>query len=219
MELKAVIFDLDGVIVSTDECHFEAWLQMANEEGIYFDKEINQRLRGVSRMESLEIILEKAVKSYSTEEKTELATRKNRYYQELIKKLTPNDILPGVKDFLAGLKEQNIKIAIGSSSKNSPLILEQIGLGDYFDATADGNNIKKSKPDPEVFLLAAERLGVPPGNCFVVEDADAGVEAALAGRMRVLGVGSAAQNKFATLQAADLSTISAAQFLTYCTKL
>ena len=204
MNYKAVIFDLDGVIVCTDECHYMGWKKMADEEGIYFDRGINERLRGVSRMESLNIVLERAEKAYSEEEKVTLATRKNEYYREFIKKLTPADILEGVMEFCDDLKAKGVKIAIGSSSKNTPGILEYIGLSDYFDAVADGNSIKNSKPDPEVFLLAAERLGIDPKDCLVVEDADAGVEAALAGGMDVLGVGSASKNPKATYSAQNL---------------
>lgn len=206
--LKAVIFDLDGVIVSTDECHYQGWKQLADEENIYFDRKINERLRGVSRMESLEIILERSDKKYTEEQKIEMATRKNEYYKKLINILTPFDILPGVLKLLAELKERDIKIAIGSSSKNSPLILGRIGLDKYFDATADGNDISRSKPDPEVFLVAARKLGIPPENCMVVEDAEAGIEAALAAGMRVLGVGFASGSPRATLKAKDLANIT-----------
>jgi beta-phosphoglucomutase len=213
MKLKAVIFDLDGVIVSTDECHYKAWKQMADEENIYFDKEINKRLRGVSRMESLSIILERSKKDYTLAENEELATRKNNYYRELIQQLTPNDILPGVMDVLSELKSNNIKIAIGSSSKNTSMILERIGLDTYFDAVADGTQISNSKPDPEVFLLAAEMLDISPANCLVVEDADAGVEAAIAGNMKVLGIGTAATNPKAHYTAKDLTNISLLKIL------
>ena len=186
--IKAVIFDLDGVIVSTDDCHYEACKKLADEEGIYFDRKINDRLRGVSRMASLEIVLEKSEKAYTEEEKAELAERKNNYYREFIKKLTPNDVLPGVMDNLEELKQNGIKIAIGSSSKNTPIILKQIGLDGYFDAVSDGNNITKSKPDPEVFLKAAEMLNIPPKNCLGVEDADAGIVAGKCGGMKTLSV-------------------------------
>ena len=210
--ILGVIFDLDGVIVSTDNCHYLAWKKMADEEGIPFDRTINERLRGVSRMESLSIILEKAEKNYSDSEKEAMATRKNGYYVELIGSLTPNDMLPGAMDTLKMLKEKGIRIAIGSSSRNTPIILKQIQLTETFDAVADGNAISRSKPDPEVFLLAAKLLNFSPENCLVVEDADAGVEAALAGGMRVLGVGGASQNPKATfaaesLAAADFRTI------------
>ena len=180
---KAVIFDLDGVIVSTDGFHYRAWKAMADNEGIYFDETINNRLRGVSRMESLEIILERATKTYTPEEKEAMATAKNDIYRESLVQLTPEDILPGVMDMLTTLRGMGVKLAIGSSSKNTPVILKQIGLGDYFDAVADGNQIKNSKPDPEVFLLAAKLLGIDPADCVVVEDAYAGIDAAKAGGM------------------------------------
>lgn len=186
--IKAVIFDLDGVIVSTDDCHYHAWKKMADEEGIYFDREINNRLRGVSRMASLEIVLEKANREYSEKEKQEMAERKNNYYKELICELTPDDILTGVTEKLDELKENGIKIAIGSSSKNTPIILKQIGLERYFDAVSDGNNITHSKPDPEVFLKAAEMLGIAPEDCMIVEDADAGIEAGKRAGMKTLAV-------------------------------
>lgn len=204
-KILGVIFDLDGVIVSTDNCHYLAWKRMADEEGIAFDRSINERLRGVSRMESLEIILERAPKAYTENEKLELATRKNGYYVELIGSLSEADLLPGALDTLAYLKAHGVKVAIGSSSKNTPIILKQIGLSNSFDAIADGNGIKRSKPDPEVFLLGAKLLGLAPANCLVVEDADAGIEAAVAGGMRALGVGSAAKNAQATFRASDLS--------------
>lgn len=204
MSIRGVIFDLDGVIVSTDDYHYRAWKQISDEEKIYFDKEINERLRGVSRMESLEIILEKSNKEYSEEEKKSFAERKNSLYRKLLEELSPNDILPGVKEILEILKNNNIKVAIGSSSKNTDFILNKIGLSNYFDAIADGNQIKKSKPDPEVFLLAAKKLDINPKECLVVEDADAGVEAALLGNMNVLAVGYASNNKRANLRIKNL---------------
>ena len=207
MRYDCVIFDLDGVIVSTDNCHYLAWKRMADEEGIEFNRKVNERLRGVSRMESLAIILERAEKEYSDEEKQALAARKNGYYVELIGSLTENDILPGALDTLKLLKKKGVKTAIGSSSRNTPIILRQIGLSDAFDAVADGNAIRNSKPDPEVFLLAAKLLNLSPANCLVVEDADAGVQAALDGGMRVLGVGSAAANPQATFTAENLAKV------------
>ena len=212
--IKGVIFDLDGVIVSTDELHYQGWKHMADGEGIYFDREINERLRGVSRMESLEIILEKATKTYTDAQKEALATLKNDFYKELLAtKLSPADILPGVNDVLAGLKAKGVKIAIGSSSKNTPTILKQIGMDKTFDAVSDGNNIKNSKPDPEVFLIAAERLGLKPGVCLVVEDAEAGITAAIAANMKTLAVASAATDTRADLAASDLSKISVEQII------
>ncbi len=205
MKYEAVIFDLDGVVVTTDECHYMGWKKLADDEGIYFDRQINIRQRGVSRMESLEVLLEKATKAYSDAEKLEMAERKNNYYKEYIKDLTPADILPGVTDFCAYIRRQGGKLAIGSSSKNTPGILKGIGLDNYFDAVADGNQITRSKPDPEVFLLAAKLLGIDPGKCLVVEDADAGIQAALAAGMDALGVGAACHNEKATYTAEDLS--------------
>ena len=207
MSIKAVIFDLDGVIVSTDEYHFQAWKKISEVEDIYFDREINEMLRGVSRMESLDIILRNSSKAYGMNEKLELAKRKNNYYRKLLDSLKSEDILPGVMKVLEELKERGIKVAIGSSSKNTSFILEKIGLQNYFDAVADGNEIERSKPDPEVFLLAAKKLGLLPGECLVVEDADAGVEAALAGGMKVVGLGPAANNKRADYKVRDLSLL------------
>ena len=191
--MKAFIFDLDGVIVSTDALHYEAWKQTADGEGIFFNRKINERLRGVSRMESLEIILERAEKKYSQEEKAQLAESKNRIYRELLKKLTPADRLEGVTETLEQLRKRGYLLAIGSSSKNAPIILEKIGYKDYFDAISDGNNISKSKPDPEVFLCAADMLGLKPEECFVVEDAEAGIRAAVLGGFVPLGIGGAAR--------------------------
>jgi beta-phosphoglucomutase len=192
--LKAFIFDLDGVIVSTDSLHYRAWKALADSENIYFDEEINNRLRGVSRMESLAIILERATRSYTDEEKVAMAERKNAIYRELLQVLTPNDRLANVTDTLERLRKQGYKLAIGSSSKNTPIILEKIGYSGYFDAISDGNNIKNSKPDPEVFLKAAEFLNLQPQDCFVVEDAEAGIAAAKAGGFTAIGIGSAAQD-------------------------
>ncbi len=191
MDIKGVIFDLDGVIVSTDHYHFLGWKRLADEEGIFFDEEINNRLRGVSRMESLNIILERSKKTYNDEEKNEMAQRKNNYYVEYLSNLTDKDILPNVFKVLEKLKEKNIKIAIGSSSKNTPIILKRIGLSEYFDAIADGNDIKKSKPDPEVFLLACERLKLSPKECAVVEDAKSGIDAAKSAKMVGIAISDA----------------------------
>lgn len=167
-------------------------------------------------MESLNIILEKSTKKYTDIEKNELAMRKNEYYRKLIGNLTPQDILPGVMNLLRGLQQHGIKIAIGSSSKNTPFILERIGLNKEFDTIVDGNNISKSKPDPEVFLKAAAGLGLIPKNCIVIEDAESGVKAAIAGGFPVIGVGSAALSRLATLGIPDFSTWSVEKFLEKC---
>lgn len=206
--IKAVIFDLDGVIVSTDNCHYRAWKKMADEEDIYFDRKINDRLRGVSRMASLEIVLEKRKKEYSITEKHQLAERKNEYYKELINELTPEDILPGVMDRLKELKENSIKVAIGSSSKNTPVILRQIGLESFFDVVSDGNNITHSKPDPEVFVKAAEMLGITAEECMIVEDADAGIEAGKCAGMKTLAVQGAKGADFSVKDLAECNILS-----------
>ena len=213
MAVNAVIFDLDGVIVSTDVYHYQAWKRLADEQGIYFDRKINERLRGVSRSESLKIILEATQKKYSEQEKQQMANRKNAYYLDLLKNLTEDQILPGVMAVLKQLKARGIKIAVASSSKNSPAILERIGLTDYYDAVADGNDITSSKPSPDVFLIAAERLGLAPQQCLVVEDAQAGVEAAIAAGMRALAIGQAANYNKAHLRAPDLASISVDEML------
>lgn len=213
METKGIIFDLDGVIVTTDNYHYLAWKRIADDEGIYFDREINERLRGVSRMASLDILLEKADRTYSDEEKKGLAETKNNFYRESLKDLTPDAIFPGVMEILDELKRRGIKIAIASASRNTPAILDYIGLADYFDAVADGNAVTRSKPDPEVFLVAAQRLGLEPKYCIVVEDAVAGVEAGLAGGMRVVAVGYASRDERANLRAGALKDLTVDQLL------
>ena len=210
VNIEAVIFDLDGVIVTTDDYHYEAWKKIADQENIYFDREINERLRGVSRMESLDIILEKSSKIYNEEEKIELATRKNDYYKNLLENLTKEDILPGILETLNFLENKKIKTAIGSSSKNTIFILNKIGLIDKFDAIVDGTMIKNSKPDPEVFLQAAEKVGIKTEKCLVIEDADAGVEAGKRAGMRVLGVGSAKNNENADYKSENMEEFNIA---------
>lgn len=196
MKFQAVIFDLDGVICFTDEYHYRAWKAMADGMGIPFDRTINNRLRGVSRMASLEIILEKYDgPALSQEKKEELARQKNDIYRESLREMSTKDLSDEVKETLDALRAMGLKLAIGSSSKNTPFILGQIGLGDYFDAVSDGNNITRSKPDPEVFVKAAEMLGIAPEHCLVVEDAVSGAEAGHAGGMKVACLGDAALNK------------------------
>lgn len=192
MKTKAIIFDLDGVLVFTDMFHYKAWKKIADKKDIYFDETINDRLRGVSRMESLDIILEKYDGTLTDEEKNALADEKNEFYKEYLKELTPSDVTDDVRATLKKLKEKGYLIAIGSSSKNAKYILEKVELINEFDAISDGNNIVNTKPDPEVFLMAAEYLGVPARECAVVEDAWAGIDAALAAGMIAFGIGSAA---------------------------
>ena len=172
--MKAVIFDLDGVICFTDKLHYKAWKNIADEQGIYFDEKINDRLRGVSRMESLDIILEKADRTYSFDEKKEIAEKKNDIYVSLLDTMSEKDLDVNVKVVLDTLRSRGTLLAIGSSSKNTKKILEKLGLKDFFDAVSDGTNITKSKPDPEVFLKAAEMLGIKPVEAVVVEDAVSG---------------------------------------------
>lgn len=194
MEIKGIIFDLDGVICFTDEYHYLAWKSLADELGIYFDREINNRLRGVSRMDSLDIVLERYCgPALTLEEKQSLAERKNRLYRSYLAQMTTQDLSEEVKDTLEELRSRGFLLAIGSSSKNSPYILERLGLASYFDAEADGNQITRSKPDPEVFWKAAESLGLRPENCLVVEDALSGAKAGHDGGFLVACVGDAAQ--------------------------
>ena len=190
--MKAVIFDLDGVLVFTDRFHYQAWKELADRLDIYFDEEINNRLRGVSRMESLEIVLERSDKRYTPAEKERFAAEKNERYRELLTQMTPEDVSGEVRRTLAELRRRGHRLAVGSSSKNARFILERVDLTDAFDAVADGTNITRSKPDPEVFLKAAEFLGERSENCAVVEDAPAGIEAAKAAGMLAVGIGEAA---------------------------
>lgn len=203
--IEAVIFDLDGVLVTTDVLHFNAWKALAEELGITnFTKADNARQRGVSRMASLEVVLEKSDKKYTDEEKLAFAEKKNTNYVNSLDTLSEKDVLPGSFEFLAFLKEKGIKTALGSASKNAPLILEKTNLTDKLDAISCGLDTTKSKPDPEVFLVAAKKLGMDPGVCMVVEDSDAGIEAAKAGGMYALAVGEAKNNPFADFSAESL---------------
>jgi beta-phosphoglucomutase len=191
-KIKACIFDLDGVIVDTAKYHYIAWKEIARELNFDFTEHDNERLKGVSRMRSLDILLEIGNRSFDLKTKEALADKKNNIYVGYIQKMTRDEILPGVLSFLEELKAAGIPAAIGSASKNTPLILERIGLAGYFKEVIDGNKTSTAKPDPEVFLLAAKGLNVSPSECVVFEDAEAGIEAALAGGMRVVGVGNPA---------------------------
>lgn len=197
MRYKAVIFDLDGVLVITDNYHYLAWKSVADKLGIFFDKTINERLRGVSRMESLDIILEKSDEVFNNDKKIQIAEEKNNIYKEYLKELTDKDLLENVKYTLLKLKEKGVKIAIGSSSKNTKFILKQVGIYEIFDAISDGSNIKFSKPHPEVFMKAAEKLSIEYKECLVIEDADAGCIAGKSASMDVVGISSAKDSKFA----------------------
>lgn len=187
----AVIFDLDGVLVTTDELHYQGWLALAHAHGIHFDRTINHRLRGIGRMESLDVILESAPRVYTNEEKLALATEKNERYRESLKTLTPADLAPGASALLDELAGYHARLAIASSSKNAGLIVNQLGIRNRFHALIDGNDISNSKPDPEVFLKAAAALQISPSRCIVIEDAQSGVDAARAAGMKVIGITAA----------------------------
>lgn len=209
MKYKAVIFDLDGVICHTDKYHYLAWKRIADEIGVNFDENVNNRLRGISRMESLEIILESYGGLLSAEDKLYYAQKKNTFYRHFLKDMSPQDLSDEVKDTLHRIKDIGIMTAIGSSSKNTKFILEQIGLKDYFNAVSDGTNIIRSKPDPEVFLKASEYLGVEPGLCLVVEDAKAGIEAALSANMDCAAIGDGTKYNLADYNLNSFSDLMA----------
>lgn len=204
--MKAVIFDLDGVITDTAEYHYLAWKSLADELELPFDKQYNEKLKGVSRMESLELILALGNVSYTDEEKKALAEKKNDLYKEMIKKVTPEDLLPGIEALLKELQEAGIKTALASASKNAPFILERLGVTHYFNHVVDVNLIKQGKPDPEIFLTGAAKLGVSPEDCIGIEDAEAGIESILSAGMYAVGVGTPAQ-----MQKADLIVSSTAE--------
>ncbi len=203
--IRAVIFDLDGVLVSTDRLHYRAWKRLAEELGINdFNERDAARQRGVSRMASLEVLLEKSPVRYSEAEKEEMAERKNRWYIELLRELDQSALLPGAVETLAALNRLGIATAVGSASKNAGLILQKTRLLDRLDAVASGLDVTRSKPDPQVFLCAAEKLGIAPSDCLVAEDAVAGIEAAKNAGMRAFAVGDAVRCREADYRAADL---------------
>ena len=204
----AVIFDLDGVIVNTAKYHYIAWKEIANKLGFDFTEKNNERLKGVSRMDSLEILLKIGKKELSQHEKEEIAKQKNDLYKVLIKDIKPYEILPGVKNLLEKIRSEGILTAIGSASKNATIILEKLSLISLFDAIIDGNNISKAKPHPEIFLKAAKKLKVIPKNCLVFEDAEAGIEAAINAGMKCIGVGSIDVLKKADLVISGLDKIN-----------
>lgn len=196
--IQACIFDLDGVIVDTAVYHYQAWKRLANELGFDFTEAQNERLKGISRIRSLELILEWGGIHKTAAEQQELATRKNDWYVSMINKMTPQEILPGAKEFLEQVRSAGLKTALGSASKNSSTILERTGLLPLFDVIVDGNSVNASKPDPEVFLKCAAALGIAPEHCVVFEDAIAGIEAAKAAGMDAVGIG-----EWETLAGAD----------------
>lgn len=199
--LKAVVFDLDGVLTDSAKYHYQAWKMLADKLGIPFDEEYNEKLKGVSRMESLELILQNgsAQDKYTQEEKVAMATEKNEFYRQLLHQITPEDVLPGIHDFLEQLKAAGIKTAVASVSHNAPFILERLELDKYFDYICDAAQVPRAKPFPDIFLSAAQNLGVDPANCIGVEDAQAGIQAINAAGMMSVGVGTESQMQEAKL--------------------
>lgn len=197
MEIKAIIFDLDGVLVSTDELHYKAWSKLCSDEDIYFDHNINNKLRGISRIDCFNVITEGQKIKYSLEEKIELTNLKNEYYLNELKNLDKSNILSNVLETLKQLKERDIKLAVGSSSKNAKLILEKLDLLKYFDEIIDGNDITKSKPNSEVFLKASNNLKIKEENCLVVEDAISGIIAANNANMVSVAISDATKSNLA----------------------
>ena len=207
--IQAVLFDLDGVLVSTDEYHYRSWLKIAKEEGFdFFDHEFNHQFRGVARMECVEILTKASGRTYTADQKKAIADRKNGYFAESLLFVTPDELLPGALDALMELKRRGIRIAVASNSRNAKPIIKQVGIEQYLDAIVDGHEIENSKPDPEVFLLAAKSVGVAPANCIVVEDAIAGLEAARRAGMKALGIGTRERLPNADIVVPDLSKIS-----------
>ncbi len=189
-EMRAAIFDLDGVIVDTAKYHYLAWKRLANECGFDFTEADNERLKGVSRTQSLEILLQIGGLTLDSATKAEMAAQKNEWYVEFIRHMGPAEILPGAIDYLKGIRSAGVKTALGSASKNAPLLLDRLGISVLFDVIVDGNKVARAKPDPEVFLRAAAELSIPPASCVVFEDAEAGIEAAHRAGMGAVGIGS-----------------------------
>ena len=211
--IKAALFDLDGVLVSTDCFHYQAWKKIADQQNIHFDSEMNHQLRGVARMQSLEIILKGAQRQYPPPEKEALCQRKNAFYVELIGTLSPGDWLVGSTRLLKDLRSKGVKLALCSSSKNARTILEKLQGNDLFEAIVDGHDITRTKPDPEIFLLAAERLGVAPAECVVFEDAESGIKAARRAAMRCVGIGSSDRLSQADIAVESLNDLTPEQIL------
>ena len=204
----ACIFDLDGVIVDTATYHYKAWKRLANSLGFDFTHEQNEQLKGISRMDSLDLVLGWGNTQKSDSEKLQLAQQKNAWYLEFIGQMKADEILPGVRQFIEELKAAGIRIALGSASKNSAEILERTGISDFFEVIVDGNSVTRSKPDPEVFSRGAELLGLAPESCVVIEDAAAGIEAAHRAGMKVIGIGDAQVLKNADLVLPDTQKLS-----------
>jgi beta-phosphoglucomutase len=212
--LKAVLFDLDGVLVSTDEFHYHSWKKLSDEEGFdFFDHEFNHKFRGVARMECVELITKASGKYYTPEQKQELADRKNRYFVESLSTVTTEVLLPGALSTLHELRNRGIKTAVASNSRNAKTIIDRSQITNLLDVIVDGYQIENSKPDPEVFLLAAKKVDVPPAHCLVVEDAVAGIESARRAGMKALGIGTKERLPNADIVVPNLSAISVDELL------
>ena len=212
--IQAVLFDLDGVLVSTDEYHYRSWKKLSDEEGFnFYDHEFNHKFRGVARMECEEIITNASGRIYSPEQKQELADRKNRYFAESLSSVTTEALLPGALSALHELKNRGIKTAVASNSRNALTIIKQVKIEQLLDAVIDGHQIENSKPDPEVFLLAAKKVNTSPDHCLVVEDAVAGIESARRAGMKALGIGTKERLPNADIVVPNLSAISIDELL------
>ncbi|WP_407370356.1 beta-phosphoglucomutase [Carnobacterium sp.] len=213
--IKGFIFDLDGVLTDTAEYHYQAWKRMADKLGIPLDSEMNEQLKGISRMDSLERILAfgNQTEKYSVEEKEQLANEKNEDYKKLILSVTPNDLLPGIADLLADLKKENIRLALASASKNGPVIMEKLGIADLFDTVVDPASLANGKPDPEIFIKGAEQLHLKPEECVGVEDAQAGIESINAAGIFSVGVGTKEMMKNADYAVSDTSELKLSDIL------
>lgn len=206
--IKGAVFDLDGVLVNTAKFHYLAWKKLAKELGFSFSPEQNESLKGVSRMKSLELLLDFGGLSFPETKKLELAKKKNDWYVEYLQTLTQEDVLDYVLETLTDLRQKGIRTAIGSASKNTPLILEKTKLSRYFDAIIDGNSVSKAKPDPEVFLSAAQKLGLLPEECMVFEDSKAGIQAAVSSGMFSIYLGSPSDDVSADMTISGLREFS-----------
>ncbi|MFO7815459.1 MAG: beta-phosphoglucomutase [Halanaerobiales bacterium] len=188
-KLKGFIFDLDGVVTDTAEYHYLGWKKLADEEGMKFDREFNEKFRGVSRMECLDLLLEANGRQVTSGKRKELAERKNNYYREYLKNITKDNLLEGIEKILSRLKDKGYKLAIASASKNTSIVVEKLNIKEMFDTISDGYSVKKTKPAPDLFLHTAEKLDLEPEQCIVFEDAEAGVDAAIAANMTAVGIG------------------------------
>ena len=214
-EIKAFILDLDGVLTDTAEYHYRAWKQLADEEGISFSRQDNEQLRGVSRRQSLELLLREYISRYTEDDIQEMMARKNSYYVAMLEQITADDFLPGATKLLQNLRAHGLKIAIGSASKNTKTVLDRLGILNDFDAISDGHSVTNAKPAPDGFLFAAVKMGVDPGNCAVIEDAASGVQAALAANMLAIGIGPSERVGHAHLRYDSIAEIDLDEILAY----